>query len=154
MKGKVFVSGIPGSLTLDNEDPLDDGAAILLRILTYVQLTLTANDFKTAKVFAPKEGFDRHSRLIQFDDMKVKGDLLKNTKKLKDLGEEHTLKKVYIKNDQTPLTRKENSRLYGEFKKLIETHNGDRNNRVRLDKGKLYLNNNVVDEFNLANQIF
>ena len=47
MKGKVFVSGIPGSLTLDNEDQLDDGAAILLRILTYVQPTLTANDFKT-----------------------------------------------------------------------------------------------------------
>ena len=93
MKGKVFVSGIPGSLTLDNEDPLDDGAAILLRILAYVQPTLTANAFKTVKVFTPKEGFDRHSRFIQFDDMKVKGDLLKNTEKLKDLGEECILLK-------------------------------------------------------------
>ena len=86
--------------------------------------------------------------------MKVKGDLLKYTQKLKDLDEGHTLRKVYIKSGQTPLTRKENSRLYWELKKLIATHKDDRNNRVRLDKGKLYLNNNVVDEFNLANQIF
>ena len=40
-----------------------------------------------------------------------------------------------------------------EFKKLEEA-NRDNDNNVRLEKGKLYLNNNVVDEFNLANQIF
>ena len=53
-----------------------------------------------------------------------------------------------------PLTRKENSRIYNEFKKLRETHKDNHRNRLQLDKGKLYLNDNVVDEFNLINQIF
>ena len=64
------------------------------------------------------------------------------------------MKKVYVKSEQTPLTRKENSRLYGEFKKLQETHKDDENMKVVLQKGKLYLNDEVVDEYSLSNQLF
>jgi uncharacterized metal-binding protein YceD (DUF177 family) len=44
--------------------------------------------------------------------------------------------------------------LYEETKKLRAEHEGDENTVIKLEKGKLYLNDRVVDEFNLANQIF
>ena len=61
---------------------------------------------------------------------------------------------MFIKSEQTPLTNRESSRLYGEFKKLREEHDGDETNIIRLEKGKLFHNEVVVDEFNLENQIF
>ena len=64
------------------------------------------------------------------------------------------MRKVFIKNEQTPLTRKENTRLYSEFKKLVETHKDDRGMKVKLERGKLFLNDRQVDEFSLANQLF
>ena len=63
------------------------------------------------------------------------------------------MRKVFIKNEQTPLMRKENTRLYNEFKKLEETHKDDRDMKVKLERGKLLLNDRQVDEFSLANQL-
>ena len=153
MQSKVFMSGIPEELSIDEEDPVT-GAGIIPRILSFVEPNINDGDYKVVRTFPAKEGFTRHCCLLEFKDRKVKEELLKKSKTLKDLAEEHVLKKVYIKSDQTPLTRKENSRIYNEFKKLLETHKDDRTKRVRLEKGKLYLNDDSVDEFNLANQIF
>ena len=79
---------------------------------------------------------------------------MNNSKKLNGLPDDDVRKKVFIKSEQTPLTRKENSRIYGEFKKLQETHKEDDTKIVKLEKGKLYLNGDVVDEFSLTNQLF
>ena len=158
MRNKVFMAGIPNELNIkdddDNEVTLNEQTDIILHILSYVEPNINQTKYKIIRKIRPKEGFTRHSCLLEFNDSAVKDSLVKKSKMLKDLDENNTLKKVYIKNEQTPLTRKENTRLYGEFQKLLEAHRGDRNNRVRLDKGKLTLNDNIVDEFNLANQIF
>ena len=63
-------------------------------------------------------------------------------------------RKVFFKSEQTPLTSKENSRLYEAFKVLRERYKDDNTNVIKLDKGKLYQNDVVVDEFKLENQIF
>ena len=151
---KVFISGIPDTLTLDDDEEPLTGDSIVPRILAFVQPTIVPADYKIIKTFPAREGFDRHMCLLEFKEWKVKDELLKHTKKLKDLSVDHTLKKVYIKHEQTPLTRKENTRMYNEFKKLRETHKDNEQNRVRFERGKLYLKDNVVDEVNLANQIF
>ena len=44
--------------------------------------------------------------------------------------------------------------MYGEFKKLLDQHVDDNDTVVKLEKGKLLINDVVVDEFNLMNQIF
>ena len=122
--------------------------------MTFVKPNVTEDDYEIVKSFPAREGFTRHACLLDFGDFDVKSDVLKNTNKLNELNVDHVFKKVYIKSEQTPLTRKENSRLYDQFKKLRETHKDNAENRIRLEKGKLYMNNDVVDEFNLANQIF
>ena len=55
---------------------------------------------------------------------------------------------------QTLLTNKENSRLFSEFNKLRERHDSDEDTLIKLEKGKLYNNGIVMDEFNLNHQIF
>ena len=52
------------------------------------------------------------------------------------------------------MTSKENRRLYDKMKKLKEDHEDDEDAVIKLEKGKLYLNGVIVDEFNLSNQIF
>ena len=160
MRNKVFMAGIPNDLEIKDDDDdendvtLNDQNDIISHILSFVDPNIDQTKYKVIRKIRPKEGYTRHSCLLEFHEFAVKDSLLKKCKMLKDLDEGDSLKKVYIKNESTPLTRKENSRLYGEFQKLLEAHRGDRNNRVRLDKGKLTLNDNIVDEFNLANQIF
>ena len=73
---------------------------------------------------------------------------------LKDLPKENKFKYVYLKHDEPPMTHKENTRLYKEFKTLRELHKNDDTTKIILSKGKLYKNDEVVDEFNLTNQNF
>ena len=128
--------------------------SILFRILTHVDPNFTDADYDIVHCFPAKTGFTRHSCLITVKDSKKKKDLLTKCKKLKDLGETHAFKKVFIRYEQTPLMRKENTRLWDEYKKLNDTHKNDENMKVRLEKGKLFLNADVVDQFSLTNQIF
>ena len=53
-----------------------------------------------------------------------------------------------------PCSSKENSRLYKKFKDLKTKYEDDDTNLIQLDKGKLYHNEVIIDEFNLENQIF
>ena len=138
---------IDGANTSDNDK-------IVQHILSYVAPTTVSDDYKFVKVFEPRESLPRHSCLLSFTNTVARKSILDNSKNLNKLAEDHALKKVYIKSEQTPLTRKENSRLYGELKNLQETHRDDANMKVVLEKGKLYLNAEVVDEFSLSNQLF
>ena len=109
------MSGIPNNYVLgvDGDEPTetDDYKKIVSHILSYVCPTISEADYRIIKNFESKEGFTRHSCLMEFNDITVKHVLLKHTKKLKDLEENHELRKVYIKSEQTPLMRKENTWL-------------------------------------------
>ena len=62
---------------------------------------------------------------------------------------------AYIKHDLSPLTKKENDRVYTKFKEMRTAYEGTQNT-VKLKSGKIYVNDDAdpVDEFNLSNQIF
>ena len=66
------------------------------------------------------------------------------------------MKKIFIKNDDPPLTRQENERLQGKMKELREMEDRENPvNRYHIKRGKLYKNGeDCIDEFKLSNQLF
>ena len=59
------------------------------------------------------------------------------------------------KNDDPPLTRKENERLQTKMKELRDLEDPDNpQNKFYIKKGSLYKNDESIDEFNLNNQLF
>ena len=138
IKNNVFMSGIHNNYVLgaDGDEPTetDDYKKIVSHILSYVCPTISEADYRIIKNFESKEGFTRHSCIMEFNDVNMKL-LLKHTKKLKDLEENHALRKVYIKSEQTPLVLKENTRLYNEYKKLVDAQKEEPGMHVKLEKG-------------------
>ena len=66
------------------------------------------------------------------------------------------IKKVYLKNEDTPLQRKENDRLFQKMRNLRAEEDDPENpvNLYKIRSGKLYKNEEVIDTFNLENQLF
>ena len=153
VKDNIFISGVPNSMDIGGTN-VDDNDEIILEVLSFVDPNISVDDYRIIKNFEPRDGLPRHSCLLGFTNIDAKKSLLSNSKKLNQLPDSDVRRKVFIKNEQTPLTRKENSRLFGEFKKLQETHKDDETKIVKLEKGKLYFNGEVVDEFSLTNQLF
>ena len=84
-------------------------------------------------------------------ELKTKrGEILRNAKKLKDLGDDHPMKKVFLKPDVHPEIRKEEKRLYEVFK--AEKNNRDNGGmEVIYDRKKRIVTRNgeEVDRFQL-----
>ena len=120
--------------------------------LSLLEESLTG--LRIIKAFNAREGYTRHSTLVSFNESAIKKELMHKCKNLKNLDDDNPFKKVYIKQEQPPLTRKENDRLYKQFKMLRETYKDDDNVQIKLYRGKLYNNEAVIDEFSLFNQYF
>ena len=88
--------------------------------------------------------------------MVVKTNVFKGCKKFKGMGQTSHLKKIFIKNDDPPLTRKENERLWNKMKELRDAEDViNPVNRYHIKGGKLFKNGNeCMDTFNLNNQLF
>ena len=88
--------------------------------------------------------------------MNTKTNLFKGFKKFKEVAQTSYLKKIFIKNDDPPLTRKENKRLGRKMKELRKIEDADNPvNRYHIKGGKLFKNGDeCVDTFNLNNQLF
>ena len=76
---------------------------------------------------------------------------MKDKVKMNELPLDHPLKKVFIKNDEPPLTRKENVRLRVKKYNLRQEN---RDSEVIIKKGVLYKDNVKIDNFDINNQIF
>ena len=155
-KKNVFITGIPESYKRDNdEEEITDQKVIVEAVFTLVNNKVTNDKYEVVKVFEPVENGSRYSAKVVFDDFKSKMEIIKNCKKLNQLPEENPLRKVRVRFDDPPLTRKENKRLSDECYRLKreaeETGSGD---VYKLSKGKLLKNDVQIDEFNLSNQIF
>ena len=99
----------------------------------------------------------RHSAKIQVDNYTMKSNIFKGCAKFKGLDEQNYLRKIFLKNDDPPLTRKEHERLSSKMKELREQEQadpGEPQNRYYIKKGVLYKNDELIDEFNLNNQLF
>ena len=93
---------------------------------------------------------------IGCSDRSIKGKIFKGCIKFKDLTVDSPLKKVFLKNEDTPLQKKENDRLYQKMRDLraAEEDPDNPDNAYKIRSGKLYKNDAIVDSFNLENQLF
>ena len=163
----IFISGIPKVLLSDmsglpnaevaDEDTTADHVGIIHHILNFVNPGMTKEQYKILFNFDAKENYSRHSAKIRVQDIDTKSKLFKGCTKFKQLRADDFLKKIFIKNDDPPLTRKENERLYKKMKELSENEDRDNpENRYFIKKGKLCKNteDDCLDEFNVNNQLF
>ena len=151
-RNNVFMTGIPTTLFTDT-GTLGSTMDISAHVIKYVSLDISQDDYKIVKSFEPKEGQDRHSAKLVFTCDEVGNRVLSNSRKLKELDEDDVLRKVFIKRETSPLTRKENDRLYKKLQKLKEEIPNDRY-KYKLEKGKLKCDNAVLDEFNITKSLF
>ena len=151
-KDNVFITGIPTKLIINNET-LSTPKDIITQIMQVVSPDITNDEYKIIKSFNPREGQDVHSAKVTFTCSESKKKVMSNSKKLKELEVDNLLRKVYIKNESTPLVRKENDRLFTKLRKLKEDNPGDAD-KYKIVKGKLMDGINVIDEFNISNSIF
>ena len=65
----------------------------------------------------------------------------------------YLMRKVFVRNDHPPLTRKENDRLRT---KMWQLRNDDDDNiyTYKISRGVLYKDATEIDRFNLSNQLF
>ena len=154
IKNNVFITGIPNKLNLNDNSETDDNNVIIKSLFNTVANDVSEENYKIIKTFEGQPGNSRHSALVKFTDPRLKDRIMERCKSLKDLDNENPFKLVYIKHEQPPLTHRENNRLYGKFKKLREDFKNDTTVNIRLYKGKLYKNEEIVDEFDLRNQNF
>ena len=101
-ENNIFISGIPNKMDINGIE-ITDCTAIIKHILTYVRIL---------KIFESREGMSRHSAKIIVNENSVKRNIFEGCKKLKDFPDGNPMKKVFLKNEETPLQRKENDRLY------------------------------------------
>ena len=120
----------------DGDDEIGDPGLITNKILKYVLPDISKNDYKIMKSFEPREGNTSHSAKLSIYKEEVKKSLMKNNAKLKTLEETDPLRKDFMKNEETPLVRKENDGLYTKIKELKE-NNPEKAKEFRITKGKL-----------------
>ena len=80
--------------------------------------------------------------------------ILKNSKSLGQCEDTDSIRKVFIRSEDPPLTRKENRRLSDKLRELKQSLEPGSGVLYKLYKGELLRNDVVVDKFNLSNQIF
>ena len=104
---------------------------------------------------------DYRQILIKFQNEKMRNDVLAKGKLLKEWGEEGPdnfkdpslgTKKVFINQDESPLSRKESYRLRNERNRLRDLAE-NRGKKIVIYKRKLLIDDVIVDEFKIENQI-
>ena len=165
LSNNIFISGIPASYIINNVE-VEDKKEIIKEILKRIDPLVTDTKYKVEKVIDPganrtRNTIDpgtirtRYSARLSFNDSDSRKTILKNAKLLGNCEENDSIRKVFVRCEDPPLTRKENRRLSDKLKKLkAELEPGDEETKIKLSKGKLYRNQTVIDEFNLSNQIF
>ena len=137
-------------------DTTDDHVEIIHHILKFVNPGMTKQEYKILVNLNAKENYSRHSAKSRIEDTDTKSKIFKGCMKFKPLHADNYLKRIFIKNDDPPLTRKCNVRLRNKMKELRENEGRENpENQYHIKKGKLYRNDEeCIDEFNLSNQLF
>ena len=148
----VIITGIPKTLLIDNR-PTEDATAKMEHILSLLDNSISEDSYEVLKIFDVRQyadGVEKQSIKIQFNDIDTKKSFMKKKVELKSLNSDHPLKKVYINNDEPPLTHKENVRLRSKAYNLRQAGEG----AIVLEKGVLTKDGVQVDCFDLSNQLF
>ena len=116
-KNNIFISGIPNEITKDDDTLTSDHKEIINYILTFVKPDIEEENYKILKNFEPRDGNDRHSAKIVVLKDGLKKKIFMGCKKFKDLPVDSPIKKVFLKNKDIPMQRKENDRLYAKLRR-------------------------------------
>ena len=150
----VIITGIPKILKINNT-PTEDATAKMEHIISVVDNTITENSYKVLKIFDVKQyadGAEKQSVKIKFNEISTKQSFMKKKMALKSLNDNDPLKKVFINNDEPPLTHKENVRLRSKAYELRQQ--ADDRSTIVLQKGVLTKDGTEIDRFDLSNQLF
>ena len=130
------MSGVPTTLEINN-NMVEDANAIVHHVLSYVNPEITPQNYKILKHFEPREGHNRHSTKVKYADQNIKKKIFEGCKKFTDLPEASPIRRVWIKNEDTPLQKKENYRLYTILRELhAEENEGAPVNTYKIKGGK------------------
>ena len=144
----IIVSGIPNDvLNIGDDVNITDDEGKIGTIFDHICCAdKLMNKHKTIRIPSAPGKNTYYIKLCFEDTMTVKH-ILDKAKLLK----EFEAARIYINYDEPYYSRRENNRLRKKKATLLGLHNGD---DIKIQKGKLYHNNIMVDQFDLANQIF
>ena len=146
----AMITGIPNDPLVCEDNQIDDPKEKVEYVLSTLNPDLTNQDY-TIRMFDPftkLDGTITHSAKVIFQSVEKKKDTLSNSKTLKD--KDDFFKSVYVKNDETKLSRSENYRLRKKAKEMREEFPRD---VIKIEKGVLKRNDTEVDKFDLNNQL-
>ena len=121
----AMITGIPDDLLICNDNSVDDPEGKVKAILKALNPALRSEDY-SIRLFDPftkQDGAITHSAKVTFQSIDIKKQTLTNSKSLKDKG--NFFRSVYVKNDETKMSRNENYRLRKKAKALREEFPGD-----------------------------
>ena len=138
---RLILAGMPETRTVINDVEMNDDDSKVREIMRI----LDAGDLKvmnTRRIGNKDQGTDNRPRyiLIEFSCFKDRNYVKKNSAKLKDRDDTKTL---FLKADSTKKQREEYKRLY-DLKKQNEQE--DPQKAVRIDYGKLYVDDTIIDQ--------
>lgn len=151
-KNNAFITGLPCTMDINGVQS-NDADVILYESLKVALPSIAQDSYTVIKNFPPREGMTRHSAKIVFKVSDTKKRVMDASSNYKNLSDTHVMRKVFVRNDQPPLTRKENDRLRT---KMWQLRNDDEENihSYKISRGALYKDNTEIDRFNLSNQLF
>ena len=128
LSNNLMITGIPVEEVVWNEQTTSDNNENVMAILSSIDISLNEDAYEL-KLFDSDNERPTFSAKLIFNDITDKNDVLSNAKKLQDC-ECEKLKKVFIKNDETKLSRNENYRLR-QKRRTLKREN-------KIGKGKLF----------------
>ena len=149
----IIITGMPAGGVTESDDVVhstpDEKIQHLLSVMdadgldsdNYQVKVLTRND-STAPT---------HVYKVSFNDVEQKTFVIEKRSNLARLPNDHPFRRVFIKNEEPMLTRRENERLGRKRRELVEAHTGK---NVRIYRGKLTIDDIEVDRFDLNNQLY
>ena len=145
---RLILAGVPEGNVKINEAESSDDKVKVEEILRVVNAGIENANIR--RIGKKDQGIDNRPRylLLEFGSADDRHSVKKNSHKLK---ENQDTKNFYMKADSTKKERDEYKRLY-EVKKRLEEE--DPGKAIKIEYGKLYVENTVVDQISTASSDF
>ena len=148
----LIFSGVPESpVEMEDETLIND----VEKISHMCNQICSVDPSSIEKCFRIGKKKDMRTRLlkVKFDEVRIRNSVLRSQKYLRadpTITEKFGI--IYANPDRTDLSRKEDKRLREEMKAIRSTSSNPRD--VFIRSGKLYVKSELVDQVNIANQLF
>ena len=90
--------------------------------------------------------------MVRFKSTSTTSEVLRHAKNIKGWKEDKSNREIVINKDESTLVGKENHRLRMERNRL-RSLDENRNKKIVIHKGKLKIDEAILDEFNIDNQL-